>query len=137
MTPALVRAVARALVGVLLFAQLAIAAYACQKLMPTGSSAPPAAAILGAMSDGSTDRDGMGGAMQGAQPNLCAEHCRYGQQSDQAVTLAAPVPGPALLPHLAPFAPDPTLLPRPATATPGALAAASPPHATLHCCLRI
>jgi len=77
--------------------------------------------------------------MAGMDPeltNLCAEHCRQGQQSDQAATLTVPA---ALLSALytTPPAPEPVVAPRPAAAATSALAAASPPLAILHCCFRI
>jgi hypothetical protein len=81
--------------------------------------------------------DGMAvGAMDPQNANLCAEHCKVGQQSDQASTLTVPA---ALLMALyfAPVMPTPTAGPHPAAATPSALVAASPPHAILHCCFRI
>ena len=80
--------------------------------------------------------DDMVGAMDSESPNLCAEHCKQGNQSDQASTLTVPV---ALLTAL--YTTTPALPgkapPRPTAATLSALVAASPPHAILHCVYRI
>jgi hypothetical protein len=67
---------------------------------------------------------------------VCAEHCNYGQQSDQASSLA--VPGVLLNTlYVTPALPDPALVAHFGTGVPGALANASPPHAILHCCFRL
>ncbi|HSW04627.1 hypothetical protein [Aquabacterium sp.] len=144
MTRQLLRTICRTLIGVLLFAQLAVSAYACpgvssapglQKAMATaadGNSANTDAAMNGPQAIACAD---MAMPMDPDFANLCAEHCRQGQQSDQAATLTVPA---ALLTALyitAP-APEPLVAPRPAAATPSALAAASPPLAILHCCFR-
>ena len=127
--------VCRTLVGVVLLAQLSIAAYACPLLsaaMKRGSqTATTATAATPAM-----DCAEMAGAMDAALPNLCAAHCHYGEQSDQASTLAVPM---AVLTarYLTPLAPVPLAAARSLAAAPSALAAAFPPHAILHCCLRI
>jgi hypothetical protein len=138
--------VGRTLVGMLLFAQMAIAAYACPALlagasaeMQTASSAmrlpgdgdasmPPADAQVANCSD-------MAGMTDSSSPNLCAEHCRYGQQSDHAPTLTVPA---ALLTALfiTPYVTDVAMRPRPAAAASRALASVDPPHAILHCCFR-
>jgi hypothetical protein len=80
--------------------------------------------------------DDMVGAMDPSSPNLCAEHCKVGQQSDKAPTLNAP---PVVLTALyaTPLVPETAPPPRPAVATLSALVAASPPHAILHCVYRI
>lgn len=127
-------------------AQLAIAAYACPALsaataanaqMPTpGALADePGAARAGMpMAGGANCDDMIGGSVDPSAPNLCAEHCKYGQQSDQAQTITVPT---ALLTPLyaTPLVPAPP--PRPAAATMSALVAASPSHAILHCVFRI
>jgi hypothetical protein len=120
--------VGRALIGVLLFAQMAVAAYACPGLLPGASTMPTAAdQATGPCAD-------MAGATD-PSPNLCAEHCRYGQQSDHAPTLTVPV---VLLTTLliTPYATDVAMRPRPAAAASSALASVDPPHAILHCCFR-
>jgi hypothetical protein len=78
------------------------------------------------------------GPLDPQNANLCAEHCKFGQQSDQASTLTVPA---ALLMalYVAPQVSTALLagLRRPAAATPSALVAASPPHTVLRCCFRI
>lgn len=135
MTRGFLRGLARGLIGVLLFAQLAVAAYACPglaaKAPDTGMAS--AAATMVAQMPGCED---MVGALDPEQANLCAEHCKQGQQSDQAPTLTVPV---AMLTALYPTTPSlpGNASPRPTAATLSALVAASPPHAVLHCVYRI
>lgn len=150
------RLVCRMLIGILLFTQMAVAAYACPQLLSAGVSDTSAMATMG--SNGSPvvgDRatavtvpetampvmDMMSGCPEMGQPdpdnpNLCVEHFRFGQQSDQTQTPAVPA---LLLSSLytLPLLPEPAGPPRSATASAGLFAAASPPHAILHCCFRI
>lgn len=133
MTRATLRAVCRVLVGVLLFAQMAIAAYACPGLVSASASA---SASVAATSEKAAACDDMSGAMDPSFPNLCAEHCKYGQQSDQANTLTLPAVLLVALystPSVQEIAPSPRL----AGAAMSTLVAASPPHAILHCVYRI
>jgi hypothetical protein len=129
--------VAACLAGVLLSAQMAIAAYACPGLSSAPAGHPRSADVAAApASTPMVNCDDMTGAMDPSSPNLCAEHCKYGQQSDQAATLSVPV---AVLTALYTTAPVPVMAPpsRPAAATLSALVAASPPHAIAHCVYRI
>ena len=149
-----VRGLARCLVGALFLAQLAVAAYACpglssavdagartgqkQSMTPASASlqveatSDSAAAATSAQMPNCGD---MAGAMDPDAANLCAEHCKYGQQSDHASTLTVPVGSFNALytTPVVPLAP----LPRSAAALTGVLLAASPPHAILHCVFRI
>ena len=155
MTRRFLRLVCRALIGAVLFAQMAVSAYACPGLLaattmavpvsaelPSGteSTAAVTAAVTAAASAAPAlpmmNCEDMAMPMDAAFPNLCAEHCHQGQQSDQAATLTVPA---ALLTELyiTPPAPEPIVAPRPAAATASALDAASPPLAILHCCFRI
>ena len=145
MTRGLRRAVARGLIGILLLAQFAIVAYACPALAAasmagmamapsdTASADPADADKTVAASPGC---DGMAGTMDPAAPNLCADHCKYGQQSDQASTPTVPAVLLTALyanpwvPHLAPPS-------RPAAGLASALVAALPPRTILHCVYRI
>lgn len=147
MTRSFLRAVARGLVGVLLMAQMAIAAYACPALSSgaTGNmQMPPTSASpddrdqvdVGMPMAQSSNCDDMAGAMDATSPNLCAEHCKYGQQSDKAPTLNAPAAVLTAL-YATPLVPEMAPPPRPAAATLSALVAASPPHTILHCVYRI
>lgn len=129
------RGLARGLIGVLFLAQLAVAAYACPGL--AGKAPATVMASAGAAMDAlMPDCDVMVGGMDPASANLCAEHCKQGNQSDQASTLTVPVAMLTALYTTTPARPGkpPT---RPAAATLSARVAASPPHAILHCVHRI
>ena len=91
------------------------------------SSHPGAAAMAAQMPDCSD----MVGAMDPEAANLCAEHCKYGQQSDHVSTLTVPAVVLNAL-YTTPVVP-PASLPCSAAARAGAPVAASPPHAILHC----
>jgi hypothetical protein len=146
-TRKLLQAIARGLIGALLFAQMAVAAYACPGLASTGVASKSAATQMDSPSDviaaapaRSAEQpsrcEDMSGAMDPAFPNLCAEHCRHGQQSDQTPTLVVP----AVILMALYSAPSPlqaTVPSHPAAATMDALVAASPPHTILHCVFRI
>jgi len=151
MTRQFLRSVAGILIGVLLFAQMAVAAYACPGLSLSANTQMRAMELVKISSDDvamsaatnqaapceSMGEDTAMGSLDLQSPNLCAEHCKFGQQSDQASTLTVPA---ALLMALyfAPLVPNLTAELSPvAAATPSALVAASPPHAILHCCFRI
>ena len=147
MTRSFLCAVARGLVGAILMAQMAIAAYACPALssgvswtmqMPVSSASldelgQPDAGMSMAQT---ANCDDMLGTMDASSPNLCAEHCKVGQQSDKAPTLNAPTVVLIAL-YAMPVVPEPAPPPRSAAATLSALVAASPPHTVLHCVYRI
>jgi hypothetical protein len=157
-----VRGLARCLAGVLFLAQMTVAAYACPGLSFTIAAGVPmgqmhamtqtpepaapqaevssdAAADAAAAADGMAaqmpDCSGMAAAMDPNAANLCAEHCKYGQQSDHASTLTVPAVILNAL-YTTPVVP-PAPLPRSAAALAGAPVAAFPPHAILHCVFRI
>lgn len=142
MSRRLLRQIARWLVGVLLLSQLAIAAYACPSLLGAGSwgsqtavdRLPDEPAQAGAADAVGGCGDAMGVA-DPASPNLCAEHCKVGQQSDHAASIVVPAPLPALLYVHIPLA-RPVPRGRPSATNLNALVAASPPHAILHCVRR-
>ena len=80
----------------------------------------------------------MVGTMDPGSANLCAEHCKYGQQSDHAHTLIVPAAifyalysTPVVC--LASLSGCADAL----TVAAGAPVAASPPHTILHCVFRI
>jgi hypothetical protein len=109
----------------LLFAQWSIAAYACPST--TASTAE------GMMMAGC---EGMANQLDQTAPNLCAEHCQYGEQSDQLRTPTMPdvslislyfVPPVAATTESSPFV----------IVSSGLLTARPPPHTILHCCFRI
>ena len=156
MKRSLVKLVARCLVGVVFFAQMTIAAYACPgwpsvlaagaKFDQTAQTATGSAAVaprvesisasgisvMAAQMPGCSD---MAGAMDFDSANLCAEHCKYGQQSDHAPTLSLPAVLLSAL-YTTPAVPELPLPPGVAALT-DAHAAAALPHAILHCVFRI
>ncbi|MEO7850898.1 MAG: hypothetical protein ABIR94_01420 [Rubrivivax sp.] len=139
--PTTSRSIARLLVGVMMFAQMAVAAYACtgalgltsvdasRSVMEFGLASP---AITG-KTDGVADH----GTMDRAQPNLCAAHCQSGQQN--AAGKPAPEVPVAMAVSLYPQAPVlvPIGTPRVSAALGHPPPLADPPHAILHCCYRI
>ena len=143
------RSVCRAMIGVVLLAQLAVSAYACPGLstaavamkmpmsaaVPSGADPTEAVSVVTAAPQPINCED-MAGPMDPEFANLCAAHCHHGQQSDQTATLAVPA---ALLTafYITPLAPEPSVAPRPAAAAPSARSAAFPPLAILHCCFRV
>jgi hypothetical protein len=135
-----VRKVARALAGVVLLAQMSIVAYACPGVtlaLQAGLRAPAVEApTAGEAATGAPGCEDMVGAMDPTSANLCAEHCKYGQQSDQASTVNVPAAALVAL-YATPAAPVSVPPPRPTAASMSALVAASPPHAILHCVYRI
>ena len=137
----------RSLIGVVLMTQMIISAYSCPAMsLPSAATMQMSVAIASTAEGGTANADitmaqmsnceDMAGAMDTSSPNLCAEHCKYGQQSDHAPTLNAPAVALTAL-YATPLAPVMAPPPRPAAATLSALVAASPPHAILHCVHRI
>lgn len=123
---AMSKLICRVLIGVFVFAQLAVAAYACPGLQQGSPQATEMQAMPGC------------DQMDRSAANLCTEHCHFGQQSSDT----APVPV-VIAPMLALLY---VVLPA-ADAAGGAAAgvpaidapwpAPPPPHAILHCVLRI
>lgn len=147
MTRDFVRMVARGLVGVVLLAQMSIAAYACPGIASAVQASRQATAIDTPMAERADTAglsmaaqepacDDMTGAMDPTSASLCAEHCKYGQQSDQASKVNVPAAALVAL-YATPVVPGPVAPPRLAAASLSALVAASPPHAILHCVFRI
>ncbi|CAN5897163.1 hypothetical protein BH11PSE8_BH11PSE8_12600 [soil metagenome] len=137
MTRRVLRLICRALIGVVLFAQLAVSAYACPALLSAASSGPdPVGAAIAAAVQPSIHCEDMAGPTDPEFANLCASHCHRDQQSDHAARLTIPA---VLLTALYVSAPAPELLiaPRSAGDPTSALAAGSPPLAILHCRFRI
>ncbi len=114
-------ALCRFLAMALLLAQMAVSAFAC-----TGAQAMTTVAMpdCAGMATDSSSRSA-----------LCAAHCQQEQQNDQAQVPALPTVVLARL-YTLPEQAEPGLTARRVGAPRGPFAAADPPHAILHCCLR-
>jgi len=134
------------LVGALLYAQMAIAAYACPGQVSPASVGMSAAsihptvsvvdaAVVAPASVHAGDCEGMSGSMDPSASKLCADHCNYGHQSDQTPSLTLPTVFLTPL-HFAPPMQSQSVPSQPA-ADLSALVEASPPLAILHCRFRI
>ena len=149
------RSICRLLIGVLVSTQLAIAAYACNgisRMAMRGQELPVGTAMAMArpdLADPAGSNPGAAAANQDkavdpgcsrldpALPNLCVAHHQYGQQS--ADHSPAPTVPAALLVGLYTLPPLGESSERvgPAAGPGDPPAAVDPPHAVLHCCLRI
>ena len=143
MTRQFLRTICRALIGVVILTQMALAAYACPGVARSAAMAVQMQMASAIASDADAadaspamDCEGMAGPMDADFANLCAEHCHHGQQSDQASTLTLPAVLLTALYDTSP-APVPGALPGHAFEAAGGRRAAEPPHTLLHCCLRI
>ncbi len=134
------KTVGRLLIGVLLFAQLAVAAYACPGLSGTASntaseSMPGVSAQ--SVTESSTSLVGWE-QIDASAANLCAGHCQQGQQSGD--TAPAPTVHAAVPMFLYSFPIEPAQLldsgQSRAIADISLAAAPSPSHAILHCVFR-
>lgn len=128
--------ICRLMVGVILFAQMSVAAYACPSNMVSGNATADAITAMGAMIDCEQMDEGMGRHLDQANPGLCAEHCHPTQQSDH--TQVPTVPAAMLIAlYTVALTVDAS---RPDGLAPTAdsrLHAAPPPLSILHCCFRI
>ena len=142
MPRAVSKAIGRLLIGVVLFAQLALASYAC----PAFNSAlnPGANAPIGGIADATAAARSTGmpadcDQMDPDAANLCIEHCRQGQQGVD--TAAVPLVSVGIATLLYPLSIEPRYAlgsGRPFPAVDAGLAPApEPPHAILHCVFRI
>lgn len=133
LTQTLKRLISIAMVGALLFAQMALAAYVCpmQSAVLTSSVTTPAMAEMPYC-------DGMDGAsMDTDSPGLCHASCHVAGQSDHTSTVKLPVTTLCSLPFVALSATPVAPLGRAMSASPAQLVAASPPLSVLYCCFRI
>jgi hypothetical protein len=134
------RFIARLLVGVLLFAQLAVAAYACPVTLNGSANRPGHSAFMGMGDVVALHSSGMetsAGGMDSDLPNLCFGHCQFGHQNtDSTSSPNAPV---AMLTSLytLPSLEQSAGLARPLATASGPPSMADPPHAILHCCFRL
>lgn len=148
MTRQRLRGLARLLIGMLLFGQMAIAAYACPAMViamdlpqwsaPIDDEAGDAAATL--VTEAGEQNVGCSRMswtmMDPPSAKLCVEHCNYGQQGDHSPVVAVPAVLLNAL-YVTPTVPEPSLTARAVLAATDASAAASTPHAILHCCFRL
>jgi len=141
MSRSLVRGLVRWIVVALLLGQLAIAAYACPALRANAADVGQRStvAVDGAKSTAHevvlTDDGATIGTLDADSPNLCAEHCKHGQQSDQTSSVSVPATVPlALFENNPPRLVESRL--RPTASAVSALVSACPPHAILHCVRR-
>ncbi|MEP6968956.1 MAG: hypothetical protein ABJA49_00855 [Betaproteobacteria bacterium] len=135
------RGLARWIVVILLLGQLSIAAYACPALRSNLADVGQGGAVgvdcemSGVNAIARADKGAPLGILDADLPNLCAEHCQYGQHSDQSSSVSVPAAMP-----LAAFDNNPPRLVqsrlRPTASLVSALASACPPHAILHCVRR-
>ena len=153
MSRALRRLLCQALIGVMLLAQFAIAAYACPRAMPSAESTEAtlsasardeAMAVVGEDMAGNTDAatdarsmncDQTPVQLDPASPNLCTEHCNYGQQSDHTQAPTVPVIVLSSL-YIVPTVLEARCPVRATAAAAGLLSADSPSLAILHCRFR-
>ena len=134
------RFIARLLIGVLATAQIAWAAYACPVIPAYSMGVQGNGAVAGASALTDMRVDVLpteSGHTDLAGANLCVTHCRFGEQN--ADSSPAPTPMVALL--VGYFA-LPLMAQVAGHAAPLAMAnrpppLVDPPHAILHCCLRI
>ena len=142
------------LIGVLLFAQLAVAGYACPSLsgmdsMLMSKSMPhsgmePAMLLAAVDAPPALQPAAMPPGCDQIDPdaaNLCAEHCRQGQQSVDTSPVPAPALSAGILTCLYPVPIEPLHSlgsGRSFQASDASVdAAPEPPHAILHCVFRI
>ena len=149
LTQACKRLICRVLIGVLLSAQFAVAAYACPGLADTitaevasapsaGSAAHDVPAGVAQMAAASMDGAAGHEPIDPASPHLCMGHCRFGQQSADH-TPAPAVPTALLIAMYSLPTADTaavSVLPTASSQRGGPPGAGDPPHAILHCCFR-
>ncbi len=136
------KSISLVLMGVLLFAQLAVASYSCPRLGGTDPASMTASMSV-SMPESMPELMAVGMApgcdqLDPEAANLCAEHCHQGQQSaDTAASPAVSAAIPTLL-YLIPT--EPQHLPGSGRSAPAVgdsvVAAPEPPHAILHCVFR-
>ena len=141
---ALRQSVSRLLIGVVLFAQLAVASYACPglKVMNSVGNGVAPTAMHGVVADIAAEPAAMPPGCDQMDPdaaNLCAEHCRQGQQSADTANVPVVSPGIPTFLYSLQFEPQHSLgSGRSFPASDARLdGAPEPPHAILHCVFRI
>lgn len=138
------------LIGLFVFAQLSVAAYACPEL--SGSVRDHSDSLHSLALEVASDTTGADesphglhtagkhgyAAMDPASPNVCMGHCQAGNQS--ADYTPAPTVSPALMTVMYTLPPAEEAVAarvlRTSLLLGGPPGASEPPHAILHCCLR-
>lgn len=116
-----------------MFAQMAVAAYACPNVATGYGNTVAATASAESMP---SDCDQMAGMLDPAAPNLCSAHCHNHEQSADHADV--PALSPALFAALYWLvAPAVAEAQKKTPETSVLHAALPPPHAILHCCFRI
>ncbi len=125
------------LLSALLFAQAAVAAYACPALAQAAGQAAGMATAMTAAMPADCHHMAQSNPMDTVTPNLCVAHCQEDPQRSDAPP--APTVPPAMLAVLYVDRPDRTIDAADgcAPAARPLAVAASPPHTILHCCFRI
>ena len=138
------QSVSRLLIGVVLFAQLAVASYACPglKVMDSVGNGGAATAKHGLVADTAAEPAAMPPGCDQLDPNaanLCAGHCHQGQQSADTANVPAVSPGIPTFLYSLQIEPQHSLGSGRSFPAPDARldAAPEPPHAILHCVFRI
>lgn len=129
------RFVARLIIGMLVYAQMAVAAHACPVMSgQTGDASGRSSAMEATPAPGATGKDG---ATKSISQSLCTAHCQSGQQN--ADRKPAPSPPAVMLTsrYTLPMLEHGGVNARRVEAANAPPPAAEPPHAILHCCLRI
>jgi len=130
-TRALTQLICRALIGVFLFAQLAVAGYACPDPAASNARAVEAVAAPCSAMPGGYEQ------MDRKAANLCAEHCKFGHQSSDAAPVpVVSAPSPTVL-YLVPTDDESAATTGIQSSPDPLMSAAPPPHTLLHCVLRI
>jgi len=140
MTARFKRLIARFLIGAVLFAQFAVAAYACPQIssgeQPAQGTqkAPSAMQSMPGCDQMAQDLDS---GLDAGNPALCLEHCHQGQQTASHAQVPSVPPlalvGFVVLPHLPGHSASTGIT----AADEPIVPAASPPLSILHCCFRI
>jgi hypothetical protein len=134
------RCVARLLLGLFVTAQFASAAYACSEMTVGSMGVQGYGAVAGANALAGMPVDVWpteSGSTDLAEGDLCLTHCQFGRQAADSAPVPTPMvallAGDTTLPSMARLAGYATALTMANRPPPPA----DPPHAILHCCLRI
>ena len=144
LSSALRQCISRLLIGVVLFAQLAVASYACPglKLMGSADKGGAATAMHGVVAHAAAEPAAMPPGCDQMDPNaanLCAEYCHQGHQSADTASVLAVSQGVLTFLYWLPLEPQRSLGSGRSFPAPDARldAAPEPPLAILHCVFRI